>query len=97
MTLPINSQVIPVPVAAAVKTSSGLIYTMPPPHRHHHILHAVHEARNAEGLIIGLGTQGFLMSDGTCADRVTAAKAALDSGRISRLAHPPNLYSEDLW
>ena len=37
------------------------------------------------------------MSDGTFANRIEAANAALSSGLISKLQHPPRLYTEDLW
>lgn len=88
-----------IPVAAAVKTSDGLIHFMPPPHRHHHTVHALHFAakENNSPIILARGEQGFVMSDGTFADRIEAAKAALEAGLIQKLSYPPNLYSEDLW
>lgn len=88
-------------IAAAVKTDDGVIHFMPPPHRHHHTVHAMHHALYHgsidEGLIVARGEQGFVMSDGTFADRVEAGKAAIKSGQIASLQHPPCLYSEDLW
>ena len=84
-------------IAAAVKTDDGVIHFMPPPNRHHHTIHALHYVNEASGLIVARGEQGFVMSDGTFADRVTAGKAAIAAGQITALAHPPNLYSEDLW
>lgn len=84
-------------IAAAVKTDDGVIHFMPPPHRHHHTVHALHRASTGEGLIVARGDQGFVMSDGTFAGRIEAAKAAIEAGQITVLAHPPNLYSEDLW
>lgn len=88
-----------IPIAAAVKTDDGVIHFMPPPNRHHHTVHALHFAFNdhASGIIQARGEQGFVMSDGTFADREEAAKAALATGRIKSLSHPPKLYSEDLW
>jgi len=96
---PASGGYAPVPIAAAVKTADGVIHFMPPPHRHHHTVHALHYAANpsGEGLIIARGEQGFVMSDGTFANREDAAKAALATGRIKALSHPPKLYSEDLW
>lgn len=85
--------------AAAVKTADGVIHFMPPPNRHHHTVHALHLAFSDDksGIIQARGEQGFVMSDGTFADREEAAKAALSAGRINSLSHPPKLYSEDLW
>jgi hypothetical protein len=37
------------------------------------------------------------MSDGTFAGREEAGKVAILAGQIKELAHPPKLYSEDLW
>ena len=83
------------PVAAAVKSEDGLVHFMPPPCRHHHIIHMLH--RDNGGLTVARGEQGFVMSDGTFADREEAGRCAIESGRIKALAHPPRLYSEDLW
>lgn len=85
------------PVAAAVRYESGVIRSLPAPNRHHHILHAIHLEDGGGTIISARGEQGFLMSDGTFADRVEAANAALSSGLISKLQHPPRLYTEDLW
>ncbi len=82
-------------VAAAVRTDDGLIHFMPPPHRHHHIVHALN--RDIGGLIVARGEQGFVMSDGTFASREEAGRCAVETGQIKVLAHPPKLYSEDLW
>ena len=84
-------------IAAAVKTNDGVIHFMPPPNRHHHTIHALHRANETSGLIIARGEQGFVMNDGTFADRVTAGLDAIAAGQIAALSHPPNLYSEDLW
>lgn len=87
-------------VAAAVKTEDGLIHFFPAPCRHHHTAHALHRSRSSgdtEGLIVARGEQGFVMSDGTFAVREEAGKVAILAGQIKELAHPPKLYSEDLW
>lgn len=82
-------------IAAAVKTYDGLVHFMPPPYRHCHTVHALHWDNG--GLIVAQGEQGFVMSDGTFADREEAGQCAIASGQIQELAHPPRLYSEDLW
>ena len=85
-------------VAAAVRTADGLVHFMPPPHRHHHTAHAMHRADDSGmRLIAARGEQGFVMSDGTFANREEAGKCAIEAGQIKELAHPPKLYSEDLW
>jgi hypothetical protein len=88
-------------VAAAVRTIDGLIHTMPRPHRHHHIVHAMHRPDNTKenDLIIAEGEQGFITDDGEFVERVMAANLAVEAGQIRRekLIAPPRLYSEDLW
>lgn len=87
-------------LAAAVKTDDGVIHFMPKPNRHHHTVHALHYLmmNNSESkLIVARGEQGFVMEDGEFADRITAGKEALETGQITKLNHPPRLYSEDLW
>jgi hypothetical protein len=84
-------------VAAAVR-SCNLVFTMPRPARHHHILHAMSRDFKLDAILHGLpDNQGFLLSDGTFADRIRAATVALASGQIEQLNWPPELYSEDLW
>ena len=81
-------------VAAAVELH-GVVHHVPPPGRHHHVLWKMVED--------GLGSQdehwiqGFLLSDGTFADRKRAAAVALAAGQIEKLNWSPNLFSEDLW
>lgn len=84
-------------VSAAVKTDDGVIHSMPPPNRHHNIVHALHEANGGRKIIIARGEQGFLKWDGTFLDRIEAGKLAIECGQIAKLSHPPRLYSEDLW
>lgn len=88
-----------IPIAAAVKTEDGVIHFMPAPHRHHHTIHALNRPQNGieNDIIVARGEQGFVMSDGTFADRIEAGKEAIKYGLIEKLNHPPNLYSEDLW
>lgn len=81
-------------IAAAIQQGS-LIYTLPPPKRHHHILHLMAD-------LVGLptpisGEQGFLTSKGHFVVREIAAQIAIAEGQIEKLRWPPDLYSEDLW
>lgn len=62
----------------------------PPPARHHNLFAiGVHPQ--------GVGQTGFLLSDGSFADRKRAAEVAIAAGQIEALQWPPHLYSEDLW
>jgi len=82
-------------IAAAVKTDDGVVHFMPPPHRHHHTVHALNKHEGA--LIVAHGEQGFVMSDGTFACREEAGRCAVESGQIAAMRWPPRLFSEDLW
>lgn len=64
----------------------------PPPARHHNLFAVGEDLWPAE-----VEDSGFLLSDGTYADRSRAAEVAITAGQIEKLAHPPHLYSEDLW
>lgn len=82
-------------VAAAILTDDGVVHFMPRPNRHHHTVHALNEGGGY--LIVARGEQGFVMSDGTFADREEAGRCAIEAGQIKALERPPKLYSEDLW
>lgn len=80
-------------ILQAAIQQDGQIYTLPRPNRHHHIIH---------GPMTGIyqrsaSVQGFLTSAGEFVNREEAARLVLKSGQIKELAHPPFLYSEDLW
>jgi len=62
----------------------------PAPARHHNLFALCREAQTPD-------ESGFLLSDGTFADRRRAAEVAIAAAQITELAHPPFLYSEDLW
>lgn len=94
-----HTQDLPTVVAAAVRVD-GVVYSMPPPNRHHNILYMLHH----KGLHpTTLHDQGFVLSDGTYANRREAFDAAAVAGQaLLRHLHPggydgPDLYSEDLW
>lgn len=86
-----------IPIAAAVRTDDGMVHFFPPPCRHHHTVHALHRMTSGSEIVVARGEQGFVMSDGTFASREDAGQCAIEAGRIKKLAHPPKLYSEDLW
>jgi len=79
---------------AAIKDSTGKIWTLPRPARHCDILHYMYESSAGETT---LDDQGFLLDDGSWVNRKQAAEYALKTGQCSELVAPPDLYSEDLW
>lgn len=81
-------------VVAAAVLRDKTIYALPPPARHHHVVHYMAK-RGLEQC--GTDEQGFLLNDGRFAMRKAAAYLAIRNEQVKRLAHPPNLYSEDLW
>lgn len=87
-------------VAAALRHPvTKEVYSLPPPARHNNLLNNKRRPRE-EGQVVSYEPpweQGFLLSDGTFANRKQAAHIAIVSGQIERLQWPPLLYSEDLW
>ena len=83
-------------VTAVAVCIDGVVHSMPPPHRHHHLIHALNPSSNS-WVTVARGEQGFLLSDGSFVGRVEAGKRAVESGQVETLEHPPELYSEDLW
>ena len=82
-------------VAAAIQLPSGAVLSMPPPARHHSIIHAERPSCGSRG-------QGFLLSDGTFADRKRAAEVAIAAGQLLERAPTAGhwkhgLFSEDVW
>jgi cobalamin biosynthesis protein CbiD len=87
-------------IAAAIRTKDGIVHSMSIPARHHHIIHALNSYRADHGeskLLHAEGEQGFLTAQGDFVNRVEAGIMAIAGRQISKLQHPPNLYSEDLW
>lgn len=83
-------------ILAAAVNAYGMIFSMPRPARHHHILRAMDEA-GLDAIAPGPEAQGFLTSEGEFVDRYKAGRIAIDAGQIDGLSWPPDLFSEDLW
>lgn len=66
-----------------------VIVSAPPPARHHNLF-AILDGKAPD-------EQGFLLSDGTFADRERAGEIALAAGQTQALKWGSQLYSEDLW
>lgn len=81
-------------VSVAVRWN-GLIFSLPSPHRHHHVCHKMYES----GLPIDAQRdQGFLTSTGRYVDREEGCIIATKANQIIKKTHPLyELFSEDLW
>lgn len=81
-------------IIAAACELDGLIYTMPPPARHHDIVYKM-----PEGAARLACEQGFLTSTGRFLDRTVARYMAIDMKQVKDMSvlHPRHLFSEDLW
>ena len=80
-------------VAVAIKDPSGKIWTKPPPHRHHHIIHWMIE----EGIEPPIKSiwQGFITDEGIFLNRKDSAEHALKCKQIEE--QQDTLISEQLW
>ncbi len=99
LALPKSSKTLrfaPLRVIAAACKVGDLVVSLPPPHRHHHILHALHAIKEGLGMVQPKD-QAFLLSDGRFVDRKEAAQVALAAGQVQKLHAPPRLFSEDVW
>ena len=82
-------------VAAALKRGD-LVYSAPPPARHHTLMHEVDRQFGDKHQPFTPDEQGFLGSDGEFYDRRKAAKLALLAEQATAVLNG-RLYSEDLW
>lgn len=86
-------------VAVAMQFADGLMITAPRPARHHHLVTSWvfqfgHMMKYPHGV-----EQGFLLSDGSFANRELAYEVALGNGQIRKgeTPCPGMLFSEDVW
>lgn len=84
-------------IAAAAMSWKGLIFTLPPPARHHTLCIAM----NGAGLPQESHhphNQGFLTNRGRWVDRQEGVKIATAAGQIIKKTGPAyELFSEDVW
>lgn len=80
-------------VGVAIQSLEGIVYTLPPPNRHNHVI-----------VMMGRPTfkqkcpQGFITNTGRFVGRREAFLIAEKSGQLIRkTGQPDQLYSEDLW
>lgn len=83
-------------VSAALCETSGLIYSLPAPARHHNVMHALHKVMDGSVQHI---EQGFLTNTGRFVTREQAHAIASAAGQIIRRCGGDEhaLYSENLW
>ena len=83
-------------IAGAAILIGDLVITMPPPARHHTILHEM----DRQGLdpLQGIpDRQGFVTDTGRFVRRREAAALAIEAAQITEPQWGAELYSEDLW
>jgi hypothetical protein len=81
-------------VAAALRF--GVIYSMPAPARHHHILSEMNMAGISREIILK-AEQGFLLSNGLFVHRYYAKQVAVEAGQLKGETPHKELFSEDVW
>jgi hypothetical protein len=86
---------VPEKIERAAIQQKGVVYSVPAPGRHHHVIQIMDEQH-------GLGPeaqhdQGFYTSMGRFVGRIEAVDIAKAAGQITEPRWPPQLYSEDLW
>jgi hypothetical protein len=85
--------------AAAIRLGEA-VFSLPRPNRHHNVMWWLHTLGISAGL---MHDSGFVLSDGTYADRKRAMEVAKAAGQLIQRPGqtvpiaPPDLYSEDLW
>lgn len=84
-------------IAAAAIRFEGVLYSLPPPHRHHHIIRLIVDTTGVKSIMHE--EQGFIDDQGNFLDRETAMKVAQAAGQIidGRAPVLRELYSENLW
>jgi len=93
----------PETIVAAAVLYLGVVYSLPPPARHHTIMHDIWDKFHGVGEVpvIPAGAQGFLTSTGRFVNRRRALRIVKAAGQ-PQIDHPAlnvggRLYSEDLW
>lgn len=88
---------LPLTVATAAIRVGDTIHTTPRPGRHPHIVIDLFERFGPEWAGDEPETQGFVLSDGTFADRRKAMEVASAAGQLTKPPVGSELFSEDLW
>lgn len=80
-------------VAAAIVDHADLTNSLPPPARHHTLIHAMAERGDPKPIN---GEQGFITSAGRFVNREEAMSIAVEAGQVDA-TRTGYLFSEDLW
>lgn len=77
----------------------GLIYSLPAPNRHHHVIRHIVETTGAECVDAYDDDQGFLDEDGNYLNRTEALVSALINNQVKDQSkiRMGMLFSEDVW
>lgn len=87
-------------IASAALRVAGEVWTLPPPVRHCHLVHAWSQSHWRDGgpTPIPEHEQGFVTSTGRFVDRVEARRIAKEAGQLlPRASVGEDLFSEDVW
>lgn len=99
-------------IVAVATLFDGVVYSVPQPARHNHVIHLIATTLN---ILNVRGEEGFLTSTGRFVDRYEGAAIAIAAKQLiirseekhnygqilergsDKLNRPPKLYSEDVW
>lgn len=82
--------------AAAIRDIDGVVFSVPPPGRHHNVIWLMAEKHLRP--CPPIRNQGFLLSDGSFAERKPAKIIAERAGQLlPRASELEELFSEDVW
>ncbi len=87
----------PETIVAAAVSRNGIIYSSPPPARHHTLMHLLDVNHGTGHDPFRPDEQGFLTSEGRFVGRRAAAGIAISAEQILETKFGAELFSEDLW
>lgn len=80
------------------QSAGKVLFSLPRPLRHHHLLHTMTALGLDAAVLGGPEAQGFLTSSGEFLGREGALQLARDNGQFAHAVHDSSLlFSEDLW
>lgn len=82
-------------IVAAAWLHEGIVYVLPPPARHHHVMLHMVEVHGLKGRFASQDS-GFLVEDGGWVTRNCAERMAFQTGQVTKIIGGC-LTSEDLW
>lgn len=83
-------------VGVAIRSSSGTVFSLPKPNRHHDVIRSI--AERTKKSVPASWAQGFIDEADNFYTRNEASRHAKECGQISEnMFHHTQLFSEDLW